>query len=114
MALLYKKHCVAQARSRSTRRGSIRMKRSAEVKLNHLFDGIPVRLHFRSDLHLARKVWHMLTGLLIVFCYSSGTPRSTGVLILGSVLGFDLLMETLRLRSPAFNEKMLRFWGPFL
>jgi len=90
------------------------MKRSAEAKLNHIFAGIPIRLHFRNDLHLLRKLWHMIMGLVIVFCYLSGTSRSTGVLILGSVLGFDLLMESMRLRSPAFNEKMLRFWGPFM
>lgn len=91
------------------------MKRTAaDAKLTHIFAGIPIRLHFRSDLHLLRKIWHMVMGLVIVFVYLSGTSRSTGVLILGSVLGFDLLMEATRLRIPAFNEKMLRFWGPFM
>ncbi len=91
------------------------MKRTAaEVKLNHFFGGFPVRLHIRNDLHLARKIWHMLMGLVIVFVYMSGTSRSTGVMILGSVLGFDLLMESIRLRNPAWNQALLRFWGPLL
>src|SRR4051812_39152151 len=91
------------------------MKRTtADAKLNPIFAGIPMRLHFRTDLHLLRKVWHMVMGLVIVFVYLSGISRGTGVLILGSVLGFDLLMESTRLRVPSFNEKMLRLWGPFL
>lgn len=90
------------------------MKRTAEAKMAPFFGGVPVRLHFRHDLHLVRKTWHMVMGLIIVYCYLAGTSRSTAVMILGSVLGFDLLMESTRLRSSAFNEKMMRFWGPFM
>jgi len=91
------------------------MKRpSADVKLTHFFADVPVRLHFRSDLHLLRKAWHMIMGLVIVFIYMAGCSRGTGVIILGSVLGFDLLMETTRLRTPSLNHKLLKFWGPFL
>ncbi|NBU22200.1 hypothetical protein EBS43_12445 [bacterium] len=90
------------------------MKRTAEAKVTHLFTGVPVRLHFRTDLHLFRKVWHMVMGLVIVFCYMAGISRGLGVLILGSALGADLLVENLRLRSPAFNEKIMRFWAPLM
>jgi dolichol kinase len=91
------------------------MKRtSADAKMNHFFAGVPIRLHCRSDLHLLRKAWHMIMGLVIVYCYMAGTSRSTGVLILGSVLGFDLLMETSRLKIPSLNEKLMKFWAPFL
>jgi len=93
----------------------IDMKRTAEVKLNSLFPAsFPIRLHVRSDLHLARKTWHMMMGLIIAAVYMSGTSRSTGVVILGSILGFDLLMETLRLRVPSINEKFMRIWAPFM
>jgi dolichol kinase len=90
------------------------MKRTAEVKITHFLEELPVHLHFRNDLHLMRKLWHSVMGLMIAFIYMSGISKSLAILILGSVFGFDLLMETLRLRSPAVNDKMLRFWGSIL
>ncbi len=92
------------------------MKRTAEAKLSHPFGAaFPIRLHLRSDLHLARKVWHMGMGLLVVAVYLlTDMSRSTGVMILGSVLGLNLLIETLRLRNPALNQKVLAFMGPIM
>jgi dolichol kinase len=90
------------------------MKRVVEAKMAHVFAGVPIRLHFRNDLHLLRKAWHMIMGLVIIFVYMTGIARSTGVMILGSVLGLTLFMEMARLRSSSFNEKILKFWGPFM
>jgi dolichol kinase len=75
---------------------------------------LPVRLHLRSDLHLMRKTWHMVMGCLIAFIYLSGMQTSTAVTILGSVLGLALLVEAARLKLPAFNEKVVRVWSPFM
>jgi diacylglycerol kinase (CTP) len=89
--------------------------RVAEAKVSQFFGaGFPIRLHMRTDLHLARKMWHMGMGLLVVFIYMAGMSRSTAVLILSSVLGFDLMMEMARLRIPAVNERVMRLWGPFM
>lgn len=72
-------------------------------------------LHLRSDLHLARKTWHLLMGLTAVWVYlGAGLSPSAGVVILGSILGLDLLVETARLRIPSFNERVLRTWGPLM
>jgi dolichol kinase len=90
------------------------MKRTAEVKANQFFDGVSIRLHFRNDLHLARKLWHMLMGLLIAFIYLSGMSQSMGTLILAAFLSLDLFMERSRLRNPALNEKIVRLWGPIM
>ena len=91
------------------------MKRSAEVKVNSFYPGVPhFRLHFRNDLHLARKAFHMGMGLTIVFCYLFLTSQSTGIAILAGVLALDLLLESSRLHSPALNEKLLKFWGPIM
>ena len=75
---------------------------------------IPVRLHLRQDLHLLRKAWHSLMGLIMVAVFLSGLSRSSAVLILGSVLGLDLIIELGRLRIPALNEAVMRFWGPIM
>ena len=73
------------------------------------------RLQLRSDLHLARKAWHTIMGLVIAgIYYLTGMERSTAILILGSVLGFDLMIETARLRIPSLNEKVMRVWKPFM
>ena len=90
------------------------MKRSVEAKLSHFLEAGTVRLHFRNDLHLARKTWHMVMGLFIAFLYLAGVPQDTGVILLSFFLGLDLLIESTRLRSSAFNHKIVRFWGPFM
>lgn len=71
-------------------------------------------LHVRSDLHLARKAWHVLMGLFIVGIYMAGLTRSQGVLVLGAFLLLSLGAETARLRIPSFNESVMRFWGPLM
>jgi dolichol kinase len=79
------------------------------------FPGVlPIRLHLRSDLHLMRKAWHVSMGCLIAFLYMSGVRAPTAVTILGSLLGFAIVMETLRLKMPVLNEKIMRVWGPFM
>jgi diacylglycerol kinase (CTP) len=76
--------------------------------------GFPVRLHVRTDLHLLRKTWHMTMGLIIASVYMSGMNTSTALVIMSTALGFDLLMETARLRIPAVNDRIMRIWGPVM
>lgn len=73
-----------------------------------------VRLHLRSDLHLARKAWHMIMGMVMCLIYFSALSRTAAVVTLGCFLGFDLLLETVRLRSTVVNEKLMKVWGPFM
>jgi len=69
----------------------------------------------RTDLHLARKVWHCCMGLFILAVYHlSGMSRATGVMILGSFLAAFLTLETIRLNVPSFNTVALRFWKPLM
>lgn len=65
----------------------------------------------RSDLHLARKAYHLITGLMIVACYMSGMEQPTALLILGGLLAWSLVAEYIRLKNPIFNEKCVRFFG---
>jgi dolichol kinase len=73
-----------------------------------------ISLHVRSDLHITRKIWHMLMGLFIVGVYMAGLSRSQGVLVLGAFLVFCLSVETARLRLPAVNEAVMKVWGPLM
>jgi dolichol kinase len=90
------------------------MKRSPEAKATQLFADIPVRLHFRSDLHLLRKAFHMIMGLVIVYFYMADMSRAKAVLILAPLLGLDLLLEASRLRKSSLNQRVLKYWGPFM
>jgi diacylglycerol kinase (CTP) len=92
------------------------MKRIAEAKWNAVFSGaLPVRLHMRNDLHLARKLWHFGMGMFMVGIFVfSGISNSTAVMILGSALGIALLIETARLKVPALNDQVVKLWGPFM
>lgn len=94
-------------------------KRTGEAKLSQnllgmVSAGFPVRLHFRSDLHVARKVWHAGMGLMISVIYMSGVSRGSAVMILAFFLGLNLFIETMRLTSPLFNEKVMGLWGPLM
>jgi dolichol kinase len=79
------------------------------AQVSKIFD-----LRVRSDLHLVRKVWHMLMGLFMVGVYMAGLTRSQGVVILAAFLALSLTVETARLRVPALNELVVRFWGPLM
>ncbi|OFZ82094.1 MAG: hypothetical protein A2583_11990 [Bdellovibrionales bacterium RIFOXYD1_FULL_53_11] len=92
------------------------MKRAAEAILNQLFTVfVPGRIHARTDLHLARKIWHMTMGFSGVAIYlTTGMSRLTAVMILGVLLVINLSTEITRLRFSSFNQKFIRFWGPLL
>lgn len=51
-------------------------------------------------------------GTLIAAIYQfSGMSAATAIIVAGSFLGLNLFIEMLRLRVPAFNEKVMRSWG---
>ena len=79
------------------------MKRMDEVKAAQFFGVNSIRLPFRSDLNLMRKIWHMGMGLVIVYLYLMGIPQSTALVILVGCLASDLLIENARLRSPIIH-----------
>lgn len=81
--------------------------KSAQIRLSQLTRSLPVR----NDLHLTRKIWHMLTGLAIISCYMSGMGQGMALTILGVLFAWSVIMETMRLRNPSLNEKCVRFFG---
>ena len=91
------------------------MKRLTEYVLHQFFStGAQTRLHMRTDLHLARKAWHMFMGLMIALIYMFVVSASTGVLFLGTFLVLAVALEVSRLKNPAINEKVIRAWGPVM
>lgn len=76
--------------------------------------GIVERLSLRSDLHLARKIWHMSMGMVIALLYEAGVPTGVGIILLSMALVFTVVIETLRLRHSGWNEKMIRIFRPVM
>jgi diacylglycerol kinase (CTP) len=70
--------------------------------------------HRRTDLHIARKVWHMGMGLMIVGLYLTIVARPLAILLLGTALGIILTGEVIRLRIPLVNEKLIRLTGAII
>jgi len=68
----------------------------------------------RSRLHLGRKFYHCLCGLLCFSLYAFAFDRVTALTLLGSVGGFLVLYDVARLKSPALNEIALRLFGPLM
>ncbi len=67
----------------------------------------------KSDLHLARKLWHFLgvMFLLIIFNYFS---RQNALLILGLLTVVLVSLDVLRQMFPAINNVALKVMGPFI
>jgi diacylglycerol kinase (CTP) len=73
----------------------------------------PLRL--RSDLHIARKLWHMATGLVgLTVYYKSGlsTDVMATALLLFSACSF--LIEFLRLRNEKMNQLLMIVMKPIM
>lgn len=68
----------------------------------------------RSDLHIARKLWHMLTGMCLVACLLAGVPQSTALFVMGSIFALSASTEWMRLRNPMFNDICVKFMAPFM
>lgn len=69
----------------------------------------------RSDLHIIRKLWHLLWGTsgLIAYFYFSMSVVSWGWICLAICLcGFTI--DFLRFKKPAFNKQVIRVFGPIM
>lgn len=71
-------------------------------------------LPVRTDLHLARKVWHMGMGLFAAGVFQTGISRETAVAILGSVFVVFYILEQFRLRVPELNAFTIRIAKPLM
>ena len=74
-----------------------------------------VELLHKSDLHLLRKLWHIMTGLLGLSLYYllpiTSQEMGFGLMVFGgSTLAFDVM----RLNIKPLNNLSLALFGPFM
>ena len=73
----------------------------------------PLRL--RTDLHIARKLWHMATGLLgLAFYRKSGLPVETVALALLVFSACSFLVEYSRLKNEKLNQLLMIIMKPIM
>ncbi|MEW6057540.1 MAG: diacylglycerol/polyprenol kinase family protein [Bdellovibrionota bacterium] len=81
--------------------------KSTQLKINQLARILPIR----TELHLFRKIWHMMTGLAIISVYMSGVSQATILSFLIPFFFWTVAMEVWRLKNPLINEKCIRFFS---
>ena len=75
--------------------------------------GMDVQLQKRSQLHWARKLWHVIGVLLIYWIYRV-TPSWAAIPLVLTVWMIAVLGDYARIRIPAMNQIVLRLFRPFL
>ncbi len=65
----------------------------------------------RSDLHMARKVWHIITVFLMFLTYRLAPEMVSKTILLLSFCIF-VPLDILRLRSNSLNDLILHFFRP--
>ena len=79
-------------------------------------ENIESSLKLRNDLHLMRKVWHMVMGVVALGAYyslPSLTQRGWAIFAL-SVAFVGLAIDLIRIRLSSFNNVVLKVMKPFL
>ncbi len=71
------------------------------------------KLKLRTDLHLARKIWHMGGVSLIAFIYSQ-IPEKTSIALLSLAWFLFVPFDFARQRYPAVNEVALLVFKPIM
>ena len=65
----------------------------------------------RSNLHLQRKIYHMVSGLICFALYAFVLTRTEALWVLGTVGGVWVTLDLLRFKVPAINNAALRLFG---
>ena len=74
---------------------------------------IVTSLKLRSDLHIARKLWHMLALLAIIICYHNlDRPDALRTFCVGSAV--FIVFDFLRLRFRTINKLAFSVFGPVM
>lgn len=74
---------------------------------------IRTKLRSKSDLHLARKIWHCtgIVGMVLLYNYF-GTERSWWIIL--SLAAFFFPLDWLRQTRPKLNQATMKVFGPVM
>lgn len=72
-----------------------------------------VNLKHRSDIHWARKIWHMGGVSMIAACYAN-LPEKTSLVLLSLAWLLFVPVDIMRLKNPALNDFLLSAFRPIM
>ena len=72
-----------------------------------------MKLRSKSDLHLARKIWHFtgIIGMILIYNYF-GTRQSWWILL--ALAAFFFPLDWLRQNRPGLNQATMKVFGPVM
>lgn len=70
-------------------------------------------LKVRSDLHIARRLFHCI-GVGVIIIFYRMLPRQDMILLFSAFTFVCLTVDVLRLKSRTVNQKLLAFFGSFI
>jgi diacylglycerol kinase (CTP) len=71
-------------------------------------------LRSRNDLHLSRKVFHIISGTLITLLFVNTFTRVEGILLMTSGFLILSIWDLMRLGIPALNRLTFKLMGPLM
>lgn len=74
---------------------------------------VPSGFKNKSDLHMARKIWHMC-GVFAIFVGWNLLSSTTALVTLFLVWMMFITVDVIRQRSEFFNQKMMLVFGPIM
>jgi len=70
--------------------------------------------HTRKDLHMLRRAWHVVGGVIMHYLYEFFLDFTQAVTVLSCVFGLCLLFEIGRLYNPSIQRFIFSVMGPLL
>ncbi len=84
--------------------GKIKMSQQVIMPVNSL------NFKVRSDLHMARKIWHVTTVLMMAYLYAV-LDRKTSLQVLSVAMLFFVGLDMIRLKSEFINKFAVKMFG---
>lgn len=72
-----------------------------------------IELKPRSDVHIARKLWHFLGILFVAFCYYQ-MSRALALQVLTLAGSLIIVLDYVRLARPSLNRFLMRIFSPVM
>ncbi|RYZ75214.1 MAG: hypothetical protein EOP06_32705, partial [Proteobacteria bacterium] len=86
----------------------------AALMSEYLMDTLNIlELKQRSDIHWARKIWHM-TGVFVIFLFYVSISSTASIISLSIACALFLPVDFLRLRHPALNDWCVHALKPIM